>query len=208
MVLGKNARGVQRTLFTPFATLFLRLGLTPNAVTIIGTVLTTAVALVMFPLGYLVSGSLALGVLVLTDSIDGIMARLSGTSSPYGAFLDSTLDRVADSAIFVGVTMWFFLHTQGTLQVVGMCAALAGLVFGAMVPYVRAKAEALGVDASVGVAERADRILIVLVATFITGLGLPVPLFILILIVLALLSLVTVVQRIRATRLGLQARDG
>lgn len=207
MVFGKNPRAVQRTLFTPFATLLLRLGFTPNAVTIVGTLLTTAVALVMFPLGYLVSGSLALGVLVLTDSIDGLMARQSGKASPFGAFLDSTLDRLSDAAIFVGVTLWFLLHTEGITQIVGMCAALGGLVFGSMVPYVRAKAESLGVDASVGVAERADRVLIILVATFITGLGLPIPLFIGILITLAVLSLVTVLQRIRATRLGLRAHE-
>src|SRR5699024_8890686 len=94
LVLGSGARRVQHTLFTPIARAFLRIGLTPNVVTIIGTAGTTITALVLLPMGHLVVGSLVLGVLVLTDSIDGIMARETKTSSTYGAFLDSTLDRV------------------------------------------------------------------------------------------------------------------
>lgn len=208
MVLGSRARGVQYVLFTPFARAFLKLGLTPNAVTVIGTLLTTAAALTLIPMGYLVTGSLALGVLVLTDSIDGIMARESGTSGAYGAFLDSTLDRVSDAAIFAGVLMWFFFHTSDAARLAGIIAALACLAFGAMVPYVRAKAESLGVDASVGVAERADRIVVVLVATFITGLGVPVGVMIGVLALLAAASVITVAQRIRATARGLGERRG
>lgn len=208
MVLGNRARGVQAALFTPFARAFLRVGLTPNAVTIIGTVATSVVALTLIPMGYLVLGSLALGVLVLADSVDGIMARESGTSGPYGEFLDSTLDRVSDAAIFAGVALWFVFRTTGAIQTGGLIAALGCLAFGAMVPYVRAKAESLGIKASVGMAERADRILVVLVATFITGLGVPVVVMVVVLAVLALLSLITVIQRITFTRDALKVRNG
>src|SRR5690625_6277319 len=112
MVLGSGARGVQHTLFAPIARAFLRIGLTPNVVTIIGTAGTTITALVLLPMGHLVVGSLVLGVLVLTDSIDGIMARETNTSSTYGAFLDSTLDRVSDAAIFSGVLLWFLFQSR------------------------------------------------------------------------------------------------
>lgn len=208
MVLGSGARGVQHALFTPVARVFLRIGLTPNAVTVIGTLATTIAALVLLPMGFLVSGSLVLGVLVLTDSVDGIMAREAKTSSTYGAFLDSTLDRVSDAAIFAAVLLWFFFHADGVWQVIGMLTALACLAFGAIVPYVRAKAESLGVDASVGIAERADRIVVVLVATFLTGLGVPEPVMAIVLGLLAVLSLATVLQRIFTTRLALKGTHG
>lgn len=204
MVLGSNARGIQYKLFTPIARLFLKIGLTPNSVTVIGTIATTIAALTLIPMGLLVIGSLCLGVLVLTDSVDGIMARESGTSGPSGAFLDSTLDRVSDAAIFAGVLMWYFFHHTGAYQIGGILASLACLAFGALVPYVRAKAEALGVDAAVGIAERADRILIVLVGTFITGLGVPAVVMIVVLGVLAILSLITAIQRILLTQNALK----
>ena len=203
MVLGSGARGVQHTLFTPIARVFLRIGLTPNAVTVIGTASTSIAALVLLPMG-----SLVLGVLVLTDSIDGIMAREAKTSSTYGAFLDSTLDRVSDAAIFAAVLLWFFFHSDGAWQLAGMLTALACLAFGGIVPYVRAKAESLGVDASAGIAERADRIVVVLVATFLTGLGVPAPVMVVLLGILAVLSLVTVLQRILTTLVALKGTHG
>lgn len=208
MVLGSKARGVQYALFTPVAKAFLKMGLTPNAVTVVGTLATTIVALTLIPMNHLIIGSLALGVLVLTDSIDGIMARESGTSGPYGEFLDSSLDRVSDAAIFAGVALWFVLHTSDLTQVLGLGATLGCVAFGGMVPYVRAKAEALGVNASVGIAERADRIVVVLVATFITGIGAPAMVMVGVLGALAFLSFITVIQRIVATREALEAAHG
>lgn len=207
MVLGNKARGVQAALFTPFARAFLAVGLTPNAVTIGGTIITSLLALTLLPSGHLVAGSLALGVLVLTDSIDGIMARLSGRASKFGEFLDSSLDRVADAAIFAGVLLWYVRHTNDGDQLVGIGATLACLAFGGIVPYVRAKAESLGVQASVGVAERADRILLVLLATLVTGVGAPVFVMSVILTVLALLSLITVVQRLYVVGVELRGAD-
>lgn len=207
MVLGRSGRGIQRALFTPLARLFLKMGLTPNTITIAGTILTTAVALTLLPLGYLITGSLALGVLVLADSIDGIMARESGSASPFGAFLDSTLDRIADAAIFSGVLLWFVFNSDGVVQVTGIAFTLATLAFGAIVPYVRAKAESLGVEASVGLAERADRIVVVLVTTLMTGLGVPTLVFVVVLGLLALASFVTVLQRMAATKAGLAQQD-
>lgn len=208
MVLGSRGRGIQQVLFAPIAKGLLRLGVAPNAVTIVGTVITTGLALTLLPLGHLVLGSLLLGVMVLTDSVDGIMARLQGSGAPFGAFLDSTLDRVSDAAIFAGVLFWFFLHTRGPWQIVGMGAAVACLAFGAMVSYARAKAESLGVSASIGIAERADRLLVVLLATFATGLGAPAWLMAAVLGLLGVLSLVTVLQRMRAVHRALTVTHG
>src|SRR5690625_818967 len=171
MVLGSKARDVQQKLFTPMARFLLRLGVSPNSVTVTGTILTTAVAITLVPLGMLTLGSLALGVLVLADSVDGIMARASQQAGPYGAFLDSTLDRVSDGAVFGGVVLYFVLHADSLLQVAGVITSLLCVVIGAIVSYARAKAESLGVNAAVGIAERADRLAIVLLALFITGLG-------------------------------------
>lgn len=208
MVLGNRGRGVQATLFTPLARLLLRLRVSPNAVTVAGTLLTTGLALWLLPTNHLVAGSLLLGVMVLTDSVDGLMARLAGSDSPYGAFLDSTLDRVADAAIFAGVLFWFYAHTDGPWRPAGMIAATACLALGSIVSYARAKAEALGVRASVGIAERADRIVVVLVAALLTGLGLPAAVLAVALALLAGASLVTVVQRMAAVRHALRRVHG
>lgn len=208
MVLGNHGRGVQAVLFTPLARLLLALRVTPNAVTVAGTVITTALALWLLPTDHLVLGSLLLGVMVLTDSVDGVMARLTGTDSPYGAFLDSTLDRVADAAIFAGILFWFAAHADAPWRLVGMISATACLALGALVSYARAKAEALGVRASVGIAERADRIVVVLAGALLTGLGVPAAVLAVALALLAAASLVTVVQRMATVRHALGSVHG
>ncbi|QGH69330.1 phosphatidylinositol phosphate synthase [Pseudactinotalea sp. HY158] len=208
MVLGNHGRGVQAALFTPFARLLLSLRVSPNAVTIAGTVFTSGLALWLLPTGHLVLGALLLGFLALADSVDGVMARLTGRDGPYGAFLDSTLDRVTDAAIFAGVLFWFVAHTDGAWQVAGMVSATACLALGSLVSYARAKAEALGVRASVGIAERADRIIVVLAAVFLTGLGVPSAVLALALALLAVASLVTVLQRMAAVSRQLRTIHG
>lgn len=174
----------------------LRIGLSPDAVTVIGTVMVVVTALVAFPQGYLLVGTLVITVFVLADSIDGTMARLSGRSSAWGAFLDSTLDRVADAAIFTGLTLWFV--TQDEPWGVGL--SLAALVLGQLVSYARARAEGLGATAAVGVAERAERLIVVLVAAGVVGLGLPSAVLTVAMALLALASAVTVVQRMLVVR--------
>ena len=161
---------MQRVL-TPLASALLRLGVSPDAVTIAGTLVVVVTALWAFPTGHLFLGALLIGLFALTDSLDGVMARQSGRSGPWGAFLDSTLDRFGDGAIF------------------------AGLVLGSVVPYARARAEGLGMTASGGIAERADRLLVALVATAAVGLGAPPVVLTVVLGLLAVASAVTVVQR-------------
>src|SRR5687768_16671720 len=106
----RSLRSLMTTVFTPLARLLLALRVSPDAVTIAGTLIVSAISLTLFPLGYTLVGGLLVGFFVLFDSLDGVMARMSGRSGPWGAFLDSTLDRVADGAVFGGIMLWFVLH--------------------------------------------------------------------------------------------------
>ncbi len=173
----------------------LRLGVHPNVMTIVGTAGVVFGALFFFPKGGIWQfwGVMVITFFVVTDMLDGTMARLGGKSSRLGAFLDSTLDRVADAAIF-GALAWAYIdHDRNTAL-----AALTCLAIGSLVPYARAKAEAIGVDASVGIAERSDRLVIGLVATGLVGLGLPLPVLTWTLWIMAAMAAITVAQRIGA----------
>jgi CDP-diacylglycerol--glycerol-3-phosphate 3-phosphatidyltransferase len=185
-------RGAMTRFFTPIAKALLRMGVSPDAVTITGTLVVVVTALWAFPTGHLLVGTLVIAVFVLTDSLDGVMARQAGRSGPWGAFLDSTLDRFGDAAIFAGLVLWF---TGGGDDRLTAVLALACLVLGSIVPYARARAEGLGMTASGGIAERADRLALVLVATAAVGVGLPDVVLTIVLALLALASAVTIVQR-------------
>ncbi|PRZ04364.1 CDP-diacylglycerol inositol 3-phosphatidyltransferase [Isoptericola sp. CG 20/1183] len=193
-------RATMQRWFTPLANLLIRRGVSPDAVTIAGTVIVTVLALTLLPTGHLTLGALLIGLFVLTDSLDGVMARASGRSGPWGAFLDSTLDRVSDGAVFAGITLWFALHPQEPWAGAGTVAALACLVLGSVVPYARARAESVGATAAVGIAERSDRLVVALVPTAFVQVGLPVAVLVVVLGLLALASLVTVAQRVLTVR--------
>lgn len=184
-------------LFTPLAKALLRAGLSPDAVTIIGTLGVMASALILFPTGHLLAGALVCWFFAMSDAVDGLMARLSGRQGPWGAFLDSTLDRFADSAIFVGLIVW--LAGPGD-DAVGAALGLACLVLGSIVPYARARAEGIGVTANVGIAERGDRLVMALTAAGVVGLGAPGLVLTIALGLLAAASMVTAVQRIVVVR--------
>lgn len=185
-------RGAMTRLFTPVADALLKRGVSPDAVTITGTVLVVATALWLFPTGHFLAASLIIAFFALTDSLDGVMARRAGRSGPWGAFLDSTLDRFGDAAIFSGLVLWFIGRGDSTW---GAGLALACLVLGAIVPYARARAEGLGMTAQVGIAERADRLAAVLVATALVGIGVPQVVLVVVLGLLAVASFITVIQR-------------
>jgi CDP-diacylglycerol--glycerol-3-phosphate 3-phosphatidyltransferase len=136
-------------------------------------------------------------VFVFSDTVDGVMARLSERSGRWGAYLDSTLDRVGDSAIFGGLVLWY-AGDGGNLFMAGL--ALACLILGSVVSYAKARAEGLGMSANVGIAERADRLVAVLATTGLVGLGLPEVVLTIVLLLLAVASLVTVVQRMLTVR--------
>jgi CDP-diacylglycerol--glycerol-3-phosphate 3-phosphatidyltransferase len=188
--------GVTR-LFTPVARGLLRLGISPDAVTVIGTLGVCTGALLFYPRGEFFWGTVVITLFVFSDNIDGIMARLAGRKGTWGAFLDSVLDRLGDAAIFGGLLLWY-AGTGSDLVMAGL--ALACLVFGALVSYAKARAEGLGMTANVGFAERADRLVAVLVTTGLVGIGLPEIVLTVVLALLALASAWTVVQRMREVR--------
>jgi CDP-diacylglycerol---glycerol-3-phosphate 3-phosphatidyltransferase len=132
---------------------------------VIGTVGATASALVFFPRGMWFTGAFLVWMFVMLDMIDGAVARASGRSSKFGALLDSSCDRVADAAIFGGLAWYFARHNEPSL----LLAALLCLVLGSLTSYIRARAEGLGLTASVGFAERSERLIIVLVGTGVSG---------------------------------------
>ena len=183
--------------FSPIAQLLIRLGVSADVVTLIGTIGVSAGALVFFPQGMLLTGVLVITAFVFSDLIDGHMARLTGKSSPFGAFLDSTLDRIGDGAIFAGLALYFAGEGDSRLYLV-LC--LVCLVMGAVTSYARARAEGLGFRAKVGIAERADRLVAILVMTGLSALlDLPVLMYVA-LWALAAASTITVVQRIWVVR--------
>lgn len=196
-MLNRHARGFFTALFTPIARWLLRMGVSPDAITIVGTAGVVVGALVFYPLGQLFWGTVFITAFIFSDVIDGIMARMQNIGGRWGNFLDSTLDRLADGALFAGVAIWFF--TGGANAPIAV-AAVVCLVLGMVVSYVRAKAESLGFQANVGIAERAERLVSVLVITGLTGLGLPPVVLLATLVLLAVASLATVVQRVLAVR--------
>jgi len=174
------------------AKVLLRWGVSPNVVTIVGTVGVVLGAVLFLPQGgsWLFWGALAVTISVMTDMLDGTMARLGGRTTRLGAYLDSTLDRVADAAIFGSLT-WAFIDVHRPTAL----AALLCLAIGSFVPYARARAESLGVDAKMGIAERSDRLVVALVATAVVGLGAPLAILTWALILLAVAAAITVLQR-------------
>jgi CDP-diacylglycerol--glycerol-3-phosphate 3-phosphatidyltransferase/CDP-diacylglycerol--inositol 3-phosphatidyltransferase len=182
---------------SPVAHLLIRLGVSADAVTVVGTLGVVAGALVFFPQGRLLTGVLVISAFVFSDLLDGTMARLTGKSSPFGAFLDSTLDRVGDGAIFAGLALYFAGPGDSRLYVV---LALICLVMGGVTSYARARAESLGFQAKVGIAERADRLVAILVMTGLGAIFDVRELMYVALWVLAVASTITVVQRIWVVR--------
>lgn len=196
-MLSRLLRATMTTIFTPLARVLVAMGIGPDVVTIVGTLGVSTAALVFYPRGSFFVGTLVVTLFVFSDTVDGVMARLSGRSSTWGAYLDSTLDRVGDAAIFGGLVL-YYAGTGADPTMAGL--ALACLILGGVVSYAKARAEGLGMTANVGIAERADRLVAVLVTTGFVGLGLPPVVLKVVLALLAVASAVTVVQRMLTVR--------
>jgi CDP-diacylglycerol---glycerol-3-phosphate 3-phosphatidyltransferase len=196
-------RGLSAKLLGPLVRSLLRMGVSPDLVTVLGTVGVVLAALICFPQGWLWQGVLVVTVFVLSDMLDGQMAKVSGKASAWGAFLDSTSDRLGDAAVFGGVLLYFTYQRDSTLWA---AVALAGLVFGQWTSYVKARAESLGFTCSGGLAARADRLVIILAGTLVAGLGVPYVLEVAVSL-LAVASMITVFQRIAQVRRQAEALD-
>lgn len=196
-MLNRYARAFFTKVFTPLARLLLKLGVSPDVVTLVGTLGVCFGALAFYPRHEFFWGTIIITAFVFSDTLDGIMARMSGRSGNWGAYLDSTLDRVGDAAIFGGLVLWYAGDGNDTLMA---ALALANLILGSVVSYARARAEGLGMTANVGIAERAERLVATLAATGLVGLGVPEVLLTVVLALLALASFITVCQRVLTVR--------
>ena len=185
-------------LINPLARAALRVGLTPNSVTILGALGLIISAAYFYSKEQYFVGTLVVTFFVLSDLFDGAMARISekGATS-WGGFLDSTIDRVTDSAIVISLALPL-IRNEDVLAY----PAIVALVTGVLIPYIRAKAESFDIACSVGITERTERLIIILVAAGFHGLGVPYILAIGIWS-LAVLGLVTVFQRLQVVRKGL-----
>ncbi|OBK35869.1 CDP-diacylglycerol--inositol 3-phosphatidyltransferase [Mycobacterium sp. 1165196.3] len=200
------SRAAFARLTTPTARACLRLGLTPDVVTVLGTIIAVAGALILFPMGKLFIGTLVVWFFVLFDMLDGAMARERGGGTRFGAVLDATCDRVSDGAVFCGLLWWIVFGLHDKLLAV---ATLICLVTSQVISYIKARAEASGLRGDGGLIERPERLIIVLVGAGVSDFpyvawppALPVAMW-----VLALASLLTCAQRLHAVRTSPGATD-
>ena len=194
-MLSRSLKPAVTRLITPVAASALRIGITPNAVTWVGAVGVIASALFFYPRGDFFLGTAVIAFFALSDLFDGTMARISKSgASKWGSFLDSTIDRLTDSAILLGVSIYLINNNDQLSFVV-----IATLVTGMLVPYIRAKAESFGVECSGGIAERTERLIMAMSAIALDGLGVP---YVLAggMWLLAVLGAVTVGQRMLIVR--------
>lgn len=201
-MLNIHARDFFTRLVRPLASGLSRAGITPDAITVFGTIGAVVSALVFFPRGDFFGGTLLVWGFVMLDLVDGAVARLSGRSSTFGAVLDSTCDRVADAAVFGALAWYFAEHGQRWL----LLGCLLCLVLGSLTSYIRARAEAAGLHATVGIAERAERLIIVLVGTGLTGEPFDVP-YVQAVAIWALVGASTITVGQRMTTVYRQSRD-
>jgi CDP-diacylglycerol--glycerol-3-phosphate 3-phosphatidyltransferase len=187
-------------LINPVARLALRTGLTPNSVTVLGAIGLVSSALYFYTNEDYFVGTLVITVFALSDLFDGAMARISEQgSSLWGGFLDSTIDRITDSAIIIAILIPL-ISAEDSLALVGLMTLVTGL----LIPYIRAKAESFNIQCSVGIAERTERLIILLTAIGLHGLGVPYAMATG-LWLLAILGVVTVFQRVRTVFIGLNS---
>ena len=192
-------RAAYTKLSAPLAKAALRVGLTPDTVTIIGTAGSVLAALILFPAGQLFAGWLVIWFFVLADMLDGAMARERGGGTRFGSVLDATCDRISDGAIFCGLLWWAAFGLRSSSLVV---ATLICLVTSQVISYIKARAEASGLNGGGGLIERPERLIIVLLGAGLSDLpGYPIPMALHVAMwLLAVASLVTVGQRLHAVR--------
>jgi len=188
-----NARRFVARFIDPVASTLLRLKATPDGITWFGCGATIIISVVFLAQGNFLIGSILFGAFSLIDLLDGTMARMLGTSGAWGAFLDSTLDRISDSAVICAL-IYFYVTADAANSQLAVVAGIVSLVMSLMTSYARAKAESLDAKCTVGIAERAERNLIIWIALLISGLFVDVVPYALAL--LAIVSTITVVQRI------------
>lgn len=198
-MVSSSFKPVVARVIEPIARFAHRIGITPDMVTLFGAIGASSAALLLLINGELFWASIAITLFALSDLFDGAIARISDTGpTQWGAFLDSTCDRVTDAAILMGLALYLIEADDPLIPLVLLC-----ILFGSLIPYIRAKAESFNIPCTVGIAERTERLIIVLIAIGFHGLGLPYILSVGVW-TLMILSVITVIQRIVVLRRGLR----
>jgi len=181
-------------LLEPVAALMVRRRVHPNTITITGTLFMVAGG-VLYGTGHIMTGGWLLSLTALTDVLDGMVARMSNKTSVFGAFLDSSLDRLADGAVLGGLAVFYALSpVHRSVPMVIVC--LAGIIGSFLTSYTRARAEALGLDAKVGMLQRPERVVLLSVPQAFFGLTLNGWVLAVIINILTVTAWITVLQRI------------
>ena len=195
IVIPQKVRDGFGKLLDPLALRLIRLHVRPNCITTIGTLVILGSA-VAFAAGRTRWGGLLLLVSGLFDMVDGRVARDGGMTTTFGAFYDSTLDRVGESALFTGIAVYFLRAGPSGERTAAVVACFVALAASLLVSYTRARAEGLGLSVKVGIAQRAERVLLLGAPTLFFGAGNQGTLLMWIVVVLAVATSVTVVQRV------------
>jgi len=190
-------------LIEPVASLLVRLRVNPNALTTIGTLGSVAGGLA-FAVGRIRLAGAIVAVSAIFDILDGVVARRTEQSTVFGAFYDSTLDRVADGALFGGILYFFATDTQHASAIMVGVSAMA-LIGTFIISYTRARAEGLGIDAKVGFLQRPERVVLLCVPQLFLGLAFNGAVLIGVVCLLALSAWVTAVHRVLYVRRATQS---
>ena len=191
-MLNVLARARISRVLDPIGARLARAGVSPDVITVLGTVGVVTVSLVFVARGHLLLGAIGVTVFALTDMLDGAIARARGTTSRWGAFLDSTMDRLADGAAFGSLAFWLATSGRKSEAAAAFCCLIAGVI----VSYAKARAEGLGMTANVGIAERTERLLIGGFGAILEVIGVPHGLEV-VLWLLTALTVFTIYQRFR-----------
>ena len=190
MLGNSKARDIGKLIATPFAKIFIKLGFSPDLVTLFGTLGVVVSSIVFFSQGEFLAGSILFAMFVGLDAVDGTVARLLNRNSKWGAFFDSVLDRIADGVVLGSLAFYFAKAGEETYFILSLVALLASEI----VSYTKARAEGLGLNCDTGLAERPERVIIIVGGTFLTGLGIN-PALEISLWLLTIVSIITVIQR-------------
>ncbi|MCS4489216.1 CDP-alcohol phosphatidyltransferase family protein [Corynebacterium sp. ES2794-CONJ1] len=203
-MLSVRGRKPAAVLTEPLAKMLLQVGLTPNAVTVIGAFITIIIAVTLIPTGHLVLAAVLSALFTTFDLIDGTMARLRGSGTAFGATLDATCDRITDGVLFASITWWLIFSYEASHSLIA--ASFTVVIASQVISYVKARGEASGLTMDGGLIERAERLIIGLLGLGLTGLGVPWAIDIA-LWVLAVGSVFTVIQRLAMAKKDPRALD-
>ena len=170
-MLSVHGRKPAAVVVEPIAKAFLKLGLTPNVVTVVGTIVTIAISVILIPTGHLFSAAVLSGLFAAFDMLDGTMARLSGKATAFGATLDASCDRITDGALFSAIAWWLIYSSDSSRITVIAC--FVTLVCSQVISYIKARGEASGFKMVGGLIERPERLILALGGIGLEGLGVP-----------------------------------